>query len=168
MVSRPTALPDGSLPHASSSGALTAVALEVVPRLSRLVYRTLAGMDPPLTVRQFRVLARLGSGAAEAIGALAERSGVRVPSMSQTVESLVERGWARRDEDPSDRRRRTIQVTDAGLQALRDAETAVAAELADLLAGLSADEARALGTGFAALRRELDGRWNRRVGGEDD
>lgn len=144
--------------------APTALELEVVLRLSRLVTRVLETDVPvPLTVRQYRILSRLSRGEGDALGTLAARSGVGNPSMSQTVDGLVARGWVTRAEDPRDRRRRQVTLTSAGRDVVTAAEQALATQLSDLLAGLSQTERRALTEGLAAVGRELDHRWQRLV-----
>lgn len=146
------------------SSPATGLELEVVLRLSRLVTRVLETDVPvPLTVRQYRILSRLSRGEGDALGALAARSGIGTPSMSQTIDGLVARGWVTRSEDPRDRRRRNVTLTSAGRAVVAAAEQALSLQLADLLSGLSHIERRALTEGLAAVGRELDHRWQRLV-----
>jgi DNA-binding MarR family transcriptional regulator len=146
----------------------TSIALDVVPRLARLVTRVLDTEVPDaVTLRQYRVLTRLATGGQEDVGALAARSGVRRPAMSQTVDGLVERGWVTRTEDPQDRRRRSVAITPTGRDVLEGAGAALHEHLASLLRGISDQERDALHRGLAALGRELDRRWHQMVAQSD-
>lgn len=137
-------------------GHTVEVALNVIPRLARLVTKVLdADVNPPMTVRQFRILVRLAHGE-EPVCSLAAGAGVRAPSMSQAIDGLVARGWVSRVEDVSDRRRKRVGLTSSGRTAFARAEEALASELSALLGGLDPDERRAAATGLAALNRELD------------
>lgn len=145
----------------TTSGILAVAALDVIPRLGRLVARVLESDAPhSMTLRQFRILTRLARDE-DAIGALAAGAGVHVPSMSQTVHSLAGRGWVVRAEDPDDRRRRVVRLTDAGREALTGAQEAVTTTLGGVLDGLSPGERAALERGLTAVGRELDQRWER-------
>lgn len=135
------------------------VALEVVPKLARLVTKLLERDVPgAMTIRQFRVLARLSQGD-DHIGELAARAGVRPPSMSEAIHGLVVRGWVDRTEDPGDRRRKTLRLTKAGEQVLAHAERVLEEAFAELLGELSGEEQAALTTGLDALGDVLDRRW---------
>lgn len=146
---------------ATTADTLAVAALDVIPRLGRLVARVLESDAPQqMTLRQFRILVRL-DGDADAIGALATGAGVNLPSMSQTVHSLAGRGWVVREEDPADRRRRVVRLTADGRDALAGAQAALISALTGVLDGLSRAERGALEQGLGAVGRELDRRWER-------
>jgi DNA-binding MarR family transcriptional regulator len=56
---------------------------------------------------------------------LAECTHVSLPTMSNTVSVLVERGWAERVADPTDRRKAEVRVTAQGREALHATEKRV-------------------------------------------
>jgi DNA-binding MarR family transcriptional regulator len=83
---------------------------------------------------------------------LAEAQAVSLPSMSKTVNTLVERGWLTRTQSEEDRRVVLIGLTPAGQQVLDKAQRHTQARVAELLAPLSAGELETLLAGLAILR----------------
>lgn len=99
----------------------------------------------------FSVLAKLATGAAETAGELARIEEVSAPSMTRTVNSLVDAGLVERATDPGDGRRHLLALTPAGtamvqrtrasrddwmvrrLQGLSPAELATLREATDIL-----------------------------------
>ena len=55
------------------------------------------------------------------IGILAQRAGVTRQAMTQVVDELVALGYVERRDDPNDRRRRIVSLTDEGMEAIRTA-----------------------------------------------
>jgi DNA-binding MarR family transcriptional regulator len=68
-----------------------------------------------LTMQQWELLTRLRccSGPADQ-HELCRSFGVTPPTLSALIDSAEERGWIRRSPHPGDRRRRVIELTDAG------------------------------------------------------
>jgi long-chain acyl-CoA synthetase len=104
-------------------------AARALARLARHVETALGPLD--LSLPQYRVLSLLGDGSS-ASSALAGRLAVSPPSVTAVVDGLVARDLVERLPDTADRRRLTLQLTPAGLQALRAAETAVDARLGQI------------------------------------
>jgi DNA-binding MarR family transcriptional regulator len=77
---------------------------------------------------------------------LAAAEGVTQPSMTQLVQRLESQGLATRFSDPDDGRVTLVAVTDAGREVLAERRQARDARLVRLLATLSEDERRALGS----------------------
>jgi DNA-binding MarR family transcriptional regulator len=103
-------------------------------RLARLLER--ACTDAPgahLTLPQYRLLAMITDGADRA-SHLAGRLALAKPTISATIDTLVERGLVTRAMADDDRRALRLQVTGAGRAALRGAEGAMRDRLDDLLA----------------------------------
>jgi DNA-binding MarR family transcriptional regulator len=135
------------------------VTLDVVTRLARLVAKLLeSDAQAPMTVRQFRILARLAQGE-HGVGRLAAGAGVGSPSMSEAIDNLVGRGWVHRVEDPEDRRRKAVGLTPDGDDARRHAEAVLRTSVAELLEELTDADREAVGAGLHALGRVLDRRW---------
>lgn len=84
---------------------------------------------------------------------LATLCGVSLPTMSNSVSALVERGWVRRNAPAQDRRVVIVEVTRAGRGAFERVGRAVEAHLAELLAPLDATSRRRLLAGLEVLRK---------------
>ena len=114
--------------HATSTAAVR-VPPGAARALARLARHVETALDPlELSLPQYRVLSLLGDGSS-ASSALAGRLAVSPPSVTAVVDGLVARELVERLPDPVDRRRLTLQLTPAGVQALRAAEKAVDARL---------------------------------------
>ena len=76
--------------------------------------------------------------------------GVAQPSMTQLVQRLERQGLVRRDRDPDDKRVVWVAITDAGRELLAARRRSRAAEMAELLATLPADDEAALAAAVLA------------------
>ncbi len=143
----------------TSLGQRRAAAREIVEMVSNIpvVLRAITielrqpnGYD--VTPAHIRLLALLADGACN-LSELAERQAVSLPTMSNSISVLVERGWVKRTPSCDDRRMVCLELTPTGravlVQAKRQAERRVAA----LLAPLSQDEYEMLRAGLSILRR---------------
>jgi DNA-binding MarR family transcriptional regulator len=89
---------------------------------------------------------------------LAAIQGVSLPSMSNSISAMVERGWVRRIAPENDRRVAIIEVTGAGRATLDRVARAAEAHLADVLGPLDAASRRRLHDGLTVLRKLFAGR----------
>lgn len=71
-----------------------------------------------LSIAQFSLLAQLMEGRGLSIGALAEALVTDPTTLTRNLKPLLDRGLLRVFEDPQDRRRRLIYLTDAGRAAV--------------------------------------------------
>lgn len=129
--------------------------LAVLPLLTRIVaaeVRREAGDDT--TMPQFRVLAHLAE-TPSTLSALAKKRRVSLQSMSELVQTLVERGWVVRTPDPRDRRQQLLQLTAHGQHHYEHAQTYIVQRLAPLMNELTAAEVAAVAVALPALRRVL-------------
>jgi DNA-binding MarR family transcriptional regulator len=129
--------------------------LLTLARLARMLERACGGLDPPLTLAQYRLLALIGSGADRA-SHLAGRLALAKPTVSATVDTLVERGLVQRSTAQEDRRVTTLTVTEPGRDVLATAEGAMRASLDDILARV--DDPAGVTGALAALGGGLDAR----------
>jgi DNA-binding MarR family transcriptional regulator len=124
-------------------------------RLARLLERACTDLEPPVTLAQYRLLAMIGDGADRA-SQIAGRLALTKPTISATVDTLVERGLVTRAADDDDRRALRLQLTTEGAAALAVAEGAMRVRLGDVLARV--DDPGAVADALAALNDALDER----------
>jgi MarR family transcriptional regulator, organic hydroperoxide resistance regulator len=91
---------------------------EALAAQRRLMQAMHASADPAwlhldLTMGQLKALFALAD-AALSVGRLADRMGLSQPTVSQLVDRLVQLGLAARTEDPDDRRRACVSLTEQG------------------------------------------------------
>jgi DNA-binding MarR family transcriptional regulator len=102
-----------------------------------------------LTLAQYRLLDFVRAEPQRA-GALATKSAISRPNLTTLVDTLETRGWIRREAVPGDRRGVTLEVTESGLDVLRQVDDAFAARIDALL------EPDERATVFAGLHVLLD------------
>jgi DNA-binding MarR family transcriptional regulator len=93
--------------------------LDVLTLVMRNLGSQLRNTGYNLAPGHFRVLGILADGPHH-LGELAELQAVSAPTMSNSVTTLESRGWVRRVQDPEDRRRVLIELTDSGQTVLID------------------------------------------------
>ncbi|MBK9055620.1 MAG: MarR family transcriptional regulator [Chloroflexi bacterium] len=91
--------------------------LEIIPAVMRTVAAELRRSGHLLNPTHFNVLITLAYGPC-ILSDLAEQQAVSPPTMSNTVSTLVERGWVQRQRDAHDRRKVWLTLTPGGLQIL--------------------------------------------------
>jgi len=130
-------------------------AVRALARASRLLERGCG----ELSLSHYRVLSAVAAGD-ERASRLAQRLALGKPTISAAVESLAVRGYVHRRAVDEDQRAVALSVTDEGLRALAQAETAMTHRLAALLACADRPErvVSALGELEAALDRMAEAR----------
>lgn len=130
-----------------------ALVLETVPLVMRSVRAEMRGSRAPdLSVPQFRALNFLYRCPGASLSDVADHVGITLPSMSKLVEKLVARGLVTRQDDPGDRRRVTLALTEPGRAELQAAREATQARLAQRLAALSPEQRAVVVEAMRALR----------------
>lgn len=127
--------------------------LDIIPAVMRFVgadmrRQTTTGFQ----VTHYRVLGML-SKRPRTLSELAACQAVALPTMSRTVSTLVERGWVARTEDPADRRRVQLWVTDDGRSLLETLRAETQTRLAARLAGLTGEEREQILAGLKVLEK---------------
>lgn len=108
--------------------------LEAVPLAMRVIREHLRKHGARvLSVPQFRTLLFLSRNRGSSLSEVAEHIGLTLPSMSTLIDGLVDRSYAVRQTDPSDRRRMTLTLTERGEATLQSAREATQAYLAEKL-----------------------------------
>lgn len=96
-------------------------------------------MELDLSFSQMTALHELRARESATVTALSERTRLSLPAASHLVERLVQRGLARREENPENRREKLVALTPAGLE---------------VVDGMDSGFARAYVETFAPLRLE--------------
>src|SRR5882757_1420339 len=125
--------------------------LEIMPLVMRAVAAELrAGGELPAPAH-FGLLMKLREQP-RTLTELAAHSGVSLPTMSNSVSALAQRGWVRRSGPMKDRRSVMLEVTAQGRAALDRVSRAAEAHLAEVLTPLNATSGRRLRAGLGVLR----------------
>jgi DNA-binding MarR family transcriptional regulator len=103
--------------------------------------------------REFGVLNVLDRNPGITQHGVGQHAGVDPSTMTATLDSLEERGLAERRAHPDDRRKRSVYLTPAGKEALREGRKLARAVGKEVLAPLNADERKQL----HAILRKLSG-----------
>lgn len=109
-----------------------------------------SGRAPGMSVPQFRLLLFISRNPGTSLSPVADHLGTTLPAASQLVQRLVVSGLVARTQDPKERRRVELQLTESGAAALAECQAATREWLSDRLSALSAAE---LGRIEGTLRR---------------
>lgn len=127
--------------------------LEIMPLVMRTVAADLRSAgELPAPAAHFGLLMIL-SERGRTLTELAVLRGVSLPTMSNSVTALVQRGWIRRAAPGKDRRTVILEVTASGRAALDRAGRCAESHLSEVLAPLDAATRRRLIGGLGVLRR---------------
>jgi DNA-binding MarR family transcriptional regulator len=130
--------------------------LKIVPLVMRTVAAELRAAGEMPAPAHFGLLTML-SVQPRTLSELAVLQGVSLPTMSNSISAMVQRGWVRRSSPAKDRRVVIIEVTPAGKAAVERVGRAAEAHLGELLANMDSASARKLQTGLRILRSVFDG-----------
>ena len=126
--------------------------LRVIPLVMRTVAAELRAAGELPAPAHFGLLTILGAQP-KTLTELATHQGVSLPTMSNSISTMVERGWVKRTSPPGDRRVVLIEVTPQGRATLERVSRAAEAHLGQRLASLDPAARRRLQAGLAVLRR---------------
>jgi DNA-binding MarR family transcriptional regulator len=121
----------------------------VQQRFSSIADAALAPLG--ITGRYAAVLRTIGTGRPVSQGECARRLGVDRTTMVVLIDELEDRGFVQRHQDPDDRRRNVIELTESGRDVLDKAMRAVGAAEREFLSPLTASEAEQFKRALDAL-----------------
>jgi DNA-binding MarR family transcriptional regulator len=136
----------------SQSRAAARDILKIVPVVMRTVAAELRASGELPAPAHFGLLAML-SAQSRTLTELAALQGVSLPTMSNSISALVERGWVRRTAPVKDRRVVIIEVTTNGRATVARVSRSAEGHLAEILAPLDAEARRRLQSGLSVLRK---------------
>jgi DNA-binding MarR family transcriptional regulator len=125
--------------------------LEIMPLVMRSVAAELRSGGEMPAPAHFGLLMKLFEQP-RTLSELAAHWGVSLPTTSNSITALADRGWVRRTAPARDRRVALIEVTAAGRAALDRVGRAAEAHLAEVLAPLDQISRRRLRDGLSVLR----------------
>jgi DNA-binding MarR family transcriptional regulator len=135
------------LPH----GQLSTELRTAVNRLSRILRNQKS--DSTITDAHFSALARLDREGPRTLAELSRAEGITPPSMTKTVNVLVERGLIAKTGHGVDRRKVLLALTDAGHKVVMDTRRQRDSWLTPRLAKLTVEERRTLTAATDIMRR---------------
>lgn len=141
---------------ADGSGSLGEVLLALGGRLTRLQTEILASLDPPLTIRQYRILSRVDSGYTS-LTALCKLAHRNPSTMSQSVDKLVQLGLLTRGTAEHSRRTMRLDLTRRGRDVQAAGSRALRKFTDSLTADIPADLQERLLPAVRQLHRDLQG-----------
>ena len=125
--------------------------LKIVPLVMRTVAAELRAAGELPAPAHFGLLSML-SAQPRTLTELASLQGVSLPTMSNSISAMVQRGWVKRTAPVRDRRVVIIEVTATGRAALERVGRCAESHLADVLRPLNATAGRRLRGGLGVLR----------------
>lgn len=130
-------LESNSTPSVDECAALL---MEVVPLIMRTIRLEMRQRRADLSVPQWRALAYIHRHEGTSLSRVAAYLGLGAPTASKLVDFLVAGGLVHRQDDPEDRRRVTLFVTEQGRAVLQTAQEITRSRLTERLATLSPEE----------------------------
>jgi DNA-binding MarR family transcriptional regulator len=129
--------------------------VEIVPLVMRSLAAEVRKTGHTLSPSHFRILAMLHVRA-WSLGELAEHEQVSSPTISRSISTLEERGWAQRSVSKQDRRVVMAEITEMGEMVLRSLQASAEGRVLEMLKPLSASEAANLKIGLPVLRKVFE------------
>jgi DNA-binding MarR family transcriptional regulator len=123
---------------AGAADTLGELLLALGGRLTRLQTEILASLDPPLTIRQYRILSRVGGGYTS-LTALCKLAHRNPSTMSQSVDKLVQLGLLTRGTEERSRRTMRLELTGDGRAVQAAGSRALRKFTDNLTAGIPAE-----------------------------
>ena len=124
--------------------------LKIIPLVMRTVAAELRAAGEMPAPAHFGLLTMLGDQP-RTLTELALLQGVSLPTMSNSISTLVERGWVKRSSPARDRRIVLIEVTPLGKATVERVGQAAETHLAEMLAVLDTVSRRRLQAGLGVL-----------------
>jgi DNA-binding MarR family transcriptional regulator len=129
--------------------------VEIVPLVMRSLAAEVRKTGHTLSPSHFRILVMLHERP-WSLGELAEHEQISSPTVSRSISTLEDRGWARRKVSKRDRRVVLAEITQQGEAVLGLIQAKAEGRVLDMLKPLSADELRVLAAGLPVLRKVFE------------
>ncbi|MCG6134614.1 MAG: MarR family transcriptional regulator [Nostoc sp. LLA-1] len=133
--------------------------METVPLMMRFIRADMrVHSAASLSVPQLRSLAFLNRNPDASLSDLAEHLGVTCATASATTERLVQRNFVQRVDDPQERRRVLLNLTEEGRHHLKQSQDQTRAHIAELLDNLTPEQISHIEEGLGLLKNVFEQR----------
>lgn len=129
--------------------------VDIVPLVMRCLAADVRKSGYTLSPSHFRMLTMLHERP-WSLGELAEHEQISSPTVSRSISTLEERGWAERRVSTQDRRVVMAEITPQGEAILGLLRASAEGRVLDMLQPLSSEEAMALTAGLPVLRKVFE------------
>lgn len=126
--------------------------LALMPLYHRHILKTGPGISG-IRIAQYRVLGQLMKSGPLSMSEIGRHLYISRPSMTTLADTLIEKGWAERHNDPRDRRIINLTITPPGKKHLHKAFELYKNDVAQLLGVLDDDELRQLSASLEVVQR---------------
>lgn len=132
--------------------------LDAVPIVMRVIRGELRKYGAKeMSVPQYRTLGFVYRNEGASLSKLADHVGLTLSTMSTLVDGLAAQGLVNRREDPEDRRRMTLTLTELGLNRHEAAREAALVSLREMLRPLSPSDRATVTRAMQVLRERFTG-----------
>lgn len=128
--------------------------VQMIPVLMRKVHGYMRCNNESMASAHFRLLAILAKRSMT-MTELADKQAISTATMSNSVSTLVEKGWVKRMPSPQDRRIIMVEITDLGREKLHEIDGHLHSSIKNSLKALSAEDLEQVGTGLRILHKLL-------------
>ncbi|MFN8530376.1 MAG: MarR family transcriptional regulator [Anaerolineae bacterium] len=129
---------------------IASLTLDIIPVLMRVMSAQMRIGSAQVGTSHIVVM-RILHDRPETLSELAKQMQVTLPTMSNTVSTLEERGWVTRRRDEQDRRVVWIEITEAGRDTYGVVQTHMIDQIATLLEGLTEDDREQISRALTTL-----------------
>ncbi|HYW22132.1 MAG TPA: MarR family transcriptional regulator [Nodularia sp. (in: cyanobacteria)] len=137
----------------ATSSECAAKVMETIPLMMRFIRADMrVHSAASLSIPQLRSLAFLNRNPGASLSELAEHLGVTCATASATTERLVQRNLVQRIDDPQERRRVLLNLTDEGRHHLKQSQDQTRAHIAELLDHLTPEQISHIEEGLGLLK----------------
>jgi DNA-binding MarR family transcriptional regulator len=147
----------GKHTQSTNSEECAAKVMETIPLVMRFIRADMrANSAACLSIPQLRSLAFLNRSPGASLSDLADHLGVTCATASATVERLVQRNLVQRIDDPQERRRVILNLTEEGRYHLKQSQDQTRAHIAELLESLTHEQIAHIEEGLAFLKNVFE------------
>jgi DNA-binding MarR family transcriptional regulator len=130
--------------HARPSAEEVDAVMQAAQLLVALTARSVAAVEPEISLAQLRVLVILDSRGPQSLGAMARHLDVHPSNATRACDRLVQGGLLTRNENPSDRRQIRLELTSTGRRVIESVMSHRRRQVEDLLAQMTGEQRVAL------------------------